>query len=244
MKYSVSVQTFTNGPLGRYIFRLAAERKKDGNDMEQTKERRARRTGRVLEIALGIGLAAALVWGTASLHRQQALADRVVRLHILANSDSEEDQSLKLRVRDRILDRATEILEQSKDRGEAEEALRAALPELRTIAAEEISAQGYDYSVTTELAETAFPTREYDDFTLPAGDYLALRVVIGAGAGHNWWCVVFPPLCTASTTSLAQTAMAAGLSGDDVKLITENGDGYVLKFKSIELWEALKAKFS
>lgn len=212
--------------------------------MEQTKERRAHRTRHILEVALGIGLAAALVWGTASLHRQQALADRVVRLHILANSDSEEDQTLKLQVRDRLLDRATEILEKSEDRAEAEAALRAALPELQSLAAAEISARGYDYPVTAELAETAFPTREYDDFTLPAGEYLALRVVIGAGAGHNWWCVVFPPLCTAATTSLAQTAMSAGLSDDDVKLITENGDGYVLKFKSIELWEALKAKLA
>jgi stage II sporulation protein R len=212
--------------------------------MEQTKERRTHRTRHILEIALGIGLALALVWGTTALHRQQALADRVVRLHILANSDSEEDQTLKLQVRDRILDRATEILEQSEDRTEAEAALRTELPELQRLAADEIAAEGYDYPVTAELTETTFPTREYDDFTLPAGNYLALEVVIGAGEGHNWWCVVFPPLCTASTTNLAQTAMSAGLSGDDVKLITEDGSGYVLKFKSIELWEALKEKFS
>lgn len=212
--------------------------------MEKTKERRARRTGRVLEIALGIGLAAALVWGTSSLHRQQVLADRVVRLHILANSDSEEDQALKLRVRDRLLERATEILEASEDRASAEKALRAALPELQTLAAEEIATEGYTYAVTAELEETTFPTREYEDFTLPAGDYLALRVLIGEGAGRNWWCVVFPPLCTASTTSLAQTAMSAGLSDDDVKLITEDGGGYAIKFKSIELWEALKEKLS
>ena len=99
---------------------------------------------------------------------------------------------------------------------------------------------GYDYSVTAELKDTAFPTREYEDFTLPAGDYLALRVVIGAGEGHNWWCVVFPPLCAQSTEDLSQTAMAAGLSDDDVGLITEEDQGYVLKFKSIELWERLK----
>jgi len=142
--------------------------------MEKTKERRARRTGRVLEIALGIGLAAALVWGMSSLHRQQVLADRVVRLHILANSDSEEDQALKLRVRDRLLERATEILEASEDRASAEKALRAALPELQTLAAEEIATEGYTYAVTAELEETTFPTREYEDFTLPAGDYLAL----------------------------------------------------------------------
>lgn len=209
-----------------------------------TTKQRSRRTRRVLELALGLGLAAALIWGNVSLHRQQALADRVVRLHILANSDSEEDQALKLQVRDRVLDRAAEILTESADRAAAEHALRAALPELESLAADEIARQGYDYPVTAELADTAFPTREYDGFALPAGRYLALRLVIGAGEGHNWWCVVFPPLCTAVSSDLAQTAMAAGLTEDDVQLITESESGYVLKFKSIELWESLRARLA
>ena len=209
-----------------------------------TTKRRSRRTRRGLELALGLGLAAALIWGNVSLHRQQALADRVVRLHILANSDSEEDQALKLQVRDRVLDRAAEILTESADRAAAERALRAALPELESLAADEIALRGYDYPVTAELADTAFPTREYDGFALPAGRYLALRLVIGAGEGHNWWCVVFPPLCTAVSSDLAQTAMAAGLTEDDVQLITESESGYVLKFKSIELWESLLARLA
>ena len=209
-----------------------------------TTKRRSRRTRRVLELALGLGLAAALIWGNVSLHRQQALADRVVRLHILANSDSEEDQALKLQVRDRVLDRAAEILMESADRAAAERALRAALPELESLAADEIALRGYDYPVTAELADTAVPTREYDGFALPAGRYLALRLVIGAGEGHNWWCLVFPPLCTAVSSDLAQTAMAAGLTEDDVQLITESESGYVLKFKSIELWESLLARLA
>lgn len=212
--------------------------------MNHTKEKKTRRVLHILEIALGIGLAAALLWGTASLHRQQELADRVVRLHVLANSDSDEDQALKFQVRDQVLERATGILETAGNRAEAEEALRAELPELERVAEKEIRARGYTYSVTAELTEATFPTREYEDFTLPAGDYLALRVVIGAGEGQNWWCVVFPPLCTETTTDLAQTAMAAGLSEDDVKLIQEDGEKYVLKFKSIEIWERLKATLS
>lgn len=197
----------------------------------------------IFEIALGIGLAAALLWGAVSIHRQQELAGRVVRLHILANSDSEEDQTLKLQVRDRILSRAEELLTAAKDRSQAQESLKAALPELEALAAEEIALRGYDYPVTARLEQAAFPTREYDGFALPAGEYLALRVVIGAGEGHNWWCVVFPPLCTETTTDLAQTAMAAGMTEEDVALICEE-EGYVLKFKSIELWEALKARFA
>lgn len=199
---------------------------------------------KAFEIFLAMGLAIFLLSGAWSVHRQQDLADKVVRLHILANSDSEADQALKLQVRDRLLGRATEILEASGNRAEAEELLTLALPELEGLAAEEIAARGYRYSVTAELADSAFPTKEYDGFILPAGEYLALRVVIGAGAGQNWWCVVFPPLCTQTTTDFATTAMAAGLNEGDVGLMTEENSGYILKFKSVELWSALKEKLS
>lgn len=207
-------------------------------------KQKVQRTLRILELSLGIALSVTLIWGMVSLARQQALADRVVRLHVLANSDSDEDQALKLQVRDKIVARAAEILQQTHSRSEAEQALTGALPELENLAKQEIQAEGYNYSVTTRLEQTEFPTREYEDFSLPAGEYLALRVVIGAGEGHNWWCVVFPPLCAATETDLAQTAMAAGLTDDDVKLMTEDGNGYVLKFKSIELWESLKARLA
>ncbi|MEG1658371.1 MAG: stage II sporulation protein R [Oscillibacter sp.] len=197
---------------------------------------------KIFEILLAIGLALFLLTGVWSLHRQQNLADKVVRLHILANSDSQTDQTLKLQVRDRLLARATEILEASGDRAEAEKLLTAALPELQTLAAEEIEARGYQYPVTAELTDSDFPTKEYDGFTLPAGEYLALRIVIGQGNGHNWWCVVFPPLCTQTTTDVPAAAMAAGLNEDDLALITEENSGYVLKFKALEWWSALKEK--
>lgn len=199
---------------------------------------------KILEISLLIGLLFTIVWGAWSLHSQQELADKVVRLHILANSDSDEDQALKLKVRDVVLGRAEEILRDSGDRSEAEAVLRSELPELQSAAEREITAEGYRYPVTAELAETVFPTKEYGDFTLPAGEYLALRIIIGEGKGHNWWCVVFPPLCAESTTDVTSAAMAAGLSDGDVKLMTEENDGYVLKFKSIELWEKLKERCS
>ena len=198
----------------------------------------------ILEVSLAIGLACFLLWGSLAQSRQQALSDKVIRLHVLANSDSEEDQALKLQVRDEILARATEILQRSEDRREAEIILREELPALETLAAEAIRKAGYDYSVSAQLEQTAFPTREYDGFTLPAGQYLSLRIIIGAGAGHNWWCVVFPPLCTQSAEELPAAAMEGGLSREDVKLITGDGEGYVLKFKSMELWEELKQKLS
>ena len=197
----------------------------------------------LLELALLIGVTIFLATGVWAANAQHGLADKVVRLHVLANSDSEEDQALKLQVRDVVLARATELLEQSEDRTEAESLLREALPELEKIAEEEVRANGYDYTVTAELAETSFPTKEYDGFALPAGKYLALRVIIGAGEGRNWWCVVFPPLCTAAAADVPEAALAAGLTEDQVSLMTEEDGGYVLKFKVVEWWESLRDRF-
>ena len=195
------------------------------------------------EIALLIGLAVFLTSGALALRTQDELADKVVRLHVLANSDSEEDQALKLRVRDAVLEQATAILEQSADRREAESRLRGQLLELERIAAKEIAAEGYDYPVTVNLENTDFPTKEYDGFTLPAGEYLALRVIIGEGQGRNWWCVVFPPLCTAASADVPTSALAAGFSEEEVGLITEEDQCYVLKFKAVEWWDTLKEKW-
>ena len=194
------------------------------------------------ELALLAGLAAVLLTGALSLGEQTALSEKVVRLHVLANSDSQEDQELKLRVRDRVLAETEALLEASADRKDAEQRLTAALPELERLAAEEIAESGYDYPVSVRLEETAFPTRTYDGFTLPAGEDLALRVLIGAAEGQNWWCVVFPPLCAAASEDVAETALAAGLSEDQVGLIMEENRGYELRLKSVELWEKLKAR--
>lgn len=199
---------------------------------------------KIVEVALLIGMALFLVSGTMALRTQDDLADKVVRLHVLANSDSEEDQALKLRVRDAVLARATELLEQSADRGEAETLLRGNLLELERIAAEEIQACGYNYPVTAQLTAAEFPTKEYDGFTLPAGEYLALRVLIGEAKGQNWWCVVFPPLCTAASADVPASALAAGFSQEEIGLITEENEGYILKFKAVEFWEELKRKWN
>ncbi len=194
------------------------------------------------EIALLLGLAVFLASGAMALQTEQELSDRVVRLHVLANSDSEEDQALKLRVRDRVLAYVEPLLEGSADRREAEALLRGRLLELERVAGEEIRAAGYDYRVEARLEDTSFPTREYEGFTLPAGKYLALRLVIGAGAGRNWWCVVFPPLCAAAAEEVPAAALAAGLSREQVGLITEENQGYVLKSKLVEFWGEVRAR--
>ena len=192
------------------------------------------------ELALLLGLCAAMLWGAWSMQRQDALAQKMIRLHVIANSDSEADQALKLEVRDKVLDFTTTVLQRSADMEDAQVRLREELTRIETIARREIAAQGYDYPVTAQLASAEFPLKEYDGSSLPAGEYMALRLVIGEGEGRNWWCVVYPPLCTAAAADMPQTAIQAGLTGDDVSLITGEDTGYVLKFRSVELWEQLR----
>ena len=174
--------------------------------------------------------------------RQIHLADRVIRLHVLANSDTAEDQALKLRVRDRVLEEVRPVLTGMQNAGEAETAIAGDLDRLTEAARDEIARQGYDYPVHITLEDVWFPTRTYDAAALPAGTYRALRVVIGAGEGHNWWCVVFPSLClpAVSETSLR----TAGFSQGDIALVTEATAGCVVRFKTVEWWETLKHRLS
>ena len=189
-----------------------------------------------LLLAFGLTLTAG-VWASAS---EGALADQVLRLHVVANSDSEEDQALKLIARDAVLELASRLLDGVSDRAQAEEILSAHLDELARAGAEALAAQGCADRVTAEIADQWFPTREYATFSLPAGQYRALRITIGAGAGRNWWCVVFPPLCLGSVTEESvETAAEGVLSEDQVALITGQDGGYVLKFRLIEWWQEL-----
>lgn len=210
--------------------------------MEKTLTRKCSHRLRRWELALLLGVAVAALLG-AWLNGQQAdLADSVLRLHVIANSDSEADQALKLEVRDRILAEAGSLFEQGLTREEAEAAIVARLPELAAAGAEVVGAKGYSYPVAASLEDNVwFPTKQYENFALPAGEYTALRIVIGSGEGRNWWCVVFPPLCLGSVTeSTTETALSGGLSEDQVGLMTGEDEGYVVKFKAIELWEQFR----
>lgn len=197
------------------------------------------------ELALLLGLAAALLLGLWLEREQSDLADGVLRLHVLANSDSEADQALKLKVRDRILDEAESILPGELSAEEAARKIGENLSRLAAAGAEVVAQEGYDYSVSASLEETWFPTKEYEDFSLPAGRYQALRIVIGEGGGQNWWCVVFPPLCLGSVSeSTRETALGAGMDEQQVALLTGESEGYVVKFKALELWEQIKKALS
>ena len=193
------------------------------------------------ELALLLGLCAALLWGAWSTQQQQELSRKMIRLHVIAHSDSTEDQALKLQVRDAVLDYATAVLQRSEDMAAAQKELQSQLPRIESIARAAVTAEGYDYGVTASLGQAEFPLKEYDGFSLPAGEYTALRLVIGEGEGQNWWCVVFPPLCTAAACEFDETALAAGFSQEDISLITES-EGYVMKFRTMELWQQLRQK--
>ena len=193
-----------------------------------------------METALLLALAATALWGAWSLRRQDALEGRLIRLHVIAHSDAQEDQALKLQVRDRVLALAETILKSSADAEQARVRLERALPELRSEAEAAVGEAGYDYPVTACLERTEFPYKDYAGFALPSGEYLALRIVLGDGQGQNWWCVVFPPLCTAASADWSEAAIDAGLEADDVSLITRENTQYVLKFRSVELWENLR----
>ena len=194
------------------------------------------------ELALLLGLALAALLGARLDGAQGALADKVLRLHVLANSDSQADQALKLRVRDAVLERAEGLLAGAEDRAAAEALLAARLPDLAAAGAEAVGAAGYGYPVTVSLEDSCwFPTRVYEDFALPAGRYTALRVEIGAGAGRNWWCVVFPPLCLGSVSETAEeTAAQAGLTEREVALLAGGEGAYQIKFRAVELVEGLR----
>lgn len=131
---------------------------------------------------------------------KEALREDILRLHVVAASDSEEDQAVKLTVRDAILASLEEGLADLTDLNQAKEYVQEMLPKLEETANRVLAENGFSDTVTMSLTEEEFPVREYDSFTLPSGVYNALRVVIGEGEGHNWWCVVFPQLCLSATS--------------------------------------------
>lgn len=186
-----------------------------------------------------IGLAAAILFSAAGVRMQQALSDKLLRLHVIANSDSAEDQALKLRVRDRILTLAEDLTRDAGNVGEARAAVEAALPALREAAEETLRASGNCSPVRLSLGESYFPTKDYEDFSLPAGRYDALRVVIGSGEGQNWWCVLFPPFCTAA--AFGEEAADAGLGESEIRLMSSDG-AYELRFRLIEWASLLREK--
>lgn len=196
------------------------------------------------ELALMAGVLLTLAAGSWLGREQAELADRVIRFHVIANSDSREDQTLKLAVRDRVLTVAEGLYPQNATLEQAQRALEENLTALAAAGQAVVEEQGYRYPVTAQLTRCWFPTKEYQGFALPAGEYNALRVVIGEGEGQNWWCVAFPPLCLGAASETVDQATRAGcFTQDQACLVTGESEGYVLKFKGMELLGELQGLF-
>lgn len=170
--------------------------------------------------------------------QQQRMSEKIIRLHVVANSDSGADQAIKLHVRDAVLAVARQALQDADD---PQQAIAQALPALEAAANAALAAQGSRETARVSFRRELFPTRDYDTFSLPSGVYRSLRVTIGAGGGHNWWCVIFPSLCVPATADgFVQAAEAGGFTRAEIGLMTQADEGYVLKFRSLELLQALK----
>lgn len=178
------------------------------------------------------------------IHGEEKIYESVVRLHVLANSDSEEDQKLKLKVRDAILAYTSPKVIDSASREEAIEILQGELEELREIARSVVQSEGYDYSVDVTLTLEEYPTRNYESMSFPSGEYVSLRVMIGKAEGQNWWCVLFPPLCLSAASEKIENEeafIAVGLNSEQYKIITETEDmTYYLRFKLLEAIKDIK----
>ena len=185
----------------------------------------------IWELAGLIALCAVLLSGLWAEGRQASIAGSLVRLHVLAVSDAPEEQAVKLRVRDAVLSALAPKLAGVQSADEAGEVLAGNLPLIQQAA--EQAAEGRPVRVS--LGEERYPTRDYAGFSLPAGRYRSLRVVLGEGQGHNWWCVVFPPVCLSAAE---KEAMQPVMNPDDYALITRE-DGWEIRFRVVELWGKL-----
>lgn len=169
----------------------------------------------------------------------ETLPQDVVRLHVVANSDSEEDQAVKLLVRDAVLEEAARWYGDATSMEEASAVLCTHLQSLTGTARKVLEEQGFSYSAQAEMTEMYFTTRDYGSFRLPAGRYRTLRVTLGEGAGKNWWCVVFPTLCLPAAS---QDNALLTLPDGEREVVEGQGD-YQVKWKAVELWQALREFF-
>lgn len=213
-----------------------------------------------IDIALILGIVLAIATTNLNSFNEnlKGMQDSVLRLHILANSDSTEDQNLKLKVRDNILEFAPELFSDTDSIDEVESIAKARLCEIEQSAKSVIEESGYDYSVNCELVNMDFEAREYGEITMPSGKYDALRVTIGEAEGQNWWCVMYPPMCVPPASHIEdepledveEVADEEEIAVDEEvqeeffsseeKDILENPEEYEIRFAIVEIYDAIK----
>ncbi|MBR2907672.1 MAG: stage II sporulation protein R [Clostridia bacterium] len=200
---------------------------------------------KLLTLALCIALIFMLI-GVLPVHGEEAIYDSVIRLHVLANSDSEADQEEKLSVRDAVLAYTKKLLKGCETREDAMREINAHIGDIETVAKERLAADGCTAPVTVTFGVESYPTRQYESCCFPSGDYLSLRVLIGSAEGQNWWCVLFPSLCLSAATedgdaSVGSSLASLGLSGDQYRIITDSEENttYRVRFKLLEVLEEI-----
>lgn len=189
-------------------------------------------------VAIVVTLVLLLVLSYLPIHGEAKVYDTVLRLHVLANSDSEEDQALKLKVRDGVLAVTAPLLENAETRDQAEAIVRAHMADIQSAAEAVVAENGSEQAVTVMLDLEDYPTRNYESCAFPAGEYLSLRVCLGEAEGQNWWCVLFPPLCLSAATAKNDAEDAfiqVGLSKEQYGIVTETQSRkYRVRFKILE----------
>lgn len=198
---------------------------------------------RKLVISLLFGLVVSMLMMAYADNAQHNIASSLLRLHIVANSDSEADQAVKLKVRDAVIAEFGDDMLAAGDFGGAKSYARQNIGDIEKVAADVICQNGFDYGVAASVDKVHFPTKHYENITLPPGEYEALRIVLGDGAGQNWWCVMYPPLCFAdgsagSTDLHSQNVLESSLGEDEYALITDGASVPVqFKFKLLEIFD-------
>lgn len=196
---------------------------------------------RNIELSILFGLIFAILLSFARFDAACSdIRENVVRLHIIANSDSKADQELKLKIRDEILNLNGDIFENTENYEEALLITEKNLSLFEDTANRIIRENGFNYQATASIGDTYFETREYETFTLPAGTYKSLNIRLGKAEGKNWWCVVFPAVCIPAATD---RDLSKSVSDEGVK-ITSNPQKYVMKFKAVEIFEDIKKLFN
>lgn len=177
------------------------------------------------------------------LNMQKDIAEKIVRFHVIANSDRKADQDLKLAVRDAVGIKMSELLKDVADRSESEDVIRENMENMKQTVQKVIAENGYDYEVDVCLKDTDFPVKSYGMYTFPAGTYEALEIVIGEGKGHNWWCVMYPNMCFSDTmyeviNEDAKSSLKRVLSEDEYQQVLASGN-YQVRFRGIEILKEL-----
>lgn len=195
-----------------------------------------------IRISIAIGIVTAVIFSICSFAKtSEEIRSDVLRLHVIANSDSSVDQNLKLRLRDYILEEGEDIFDGSVNVENAVKKIEPKLVELENSAETFVKNAGFDYDVKITLSNEYFTTRTYESVTLPAGKYLALRVVIGSGEGHNWWCVMFPPMCVPAADKKDEIENV--FTDKEIKLV-ESKPKYEPRFKVVEIYEQIRETIS